>query len=93
MRAAKGTIDELLQSEREVLANWYDTPSYLALKKLLNLERVNIASKLVDIDPTQIVAVARHQGRADVCKQLHLTLMRNHTAQVAIEKKKSRQKT
>lgn len=89
----KGTIDELSPSEREHLAHWFDTPSYIAFKKLLTAERLNTATKLIEIDPKDIVAVARHQGRADNCKQLHLTLKRNHKLQVALEKKKPNQKT
>jgi hypothetical protein len=81
-------IDGMTPSDREALARLYDTPAYEALKRLLNAERLNTATKLVDIDPTDVVAIARHQGRADNCKRLHQTLRANYRAQNALEKRK-----
>lgn len=83
--SAKSTLDLLTLAERTALAHWYDTESYKAFKKLLRLERENTATKLVDIDPTDVVSIARHQGRADNCKKMHLTLKENYQKNVKIE--------
>lgn len=83
----KSMVDQLPPHERELLANWYDTPSYIAFKHLLEQERLNTATKLVDIDPKDVVAIARHQGRADNCKQLNLILKNNYQTHVRVNKK------
>jgi len=72
------TIAELSVGERKALALWYDTVSYKAFKKLMELERVNLATKLVEVLPTDIVTISKHQGRADAYKQLHLVLKKNY---------------
>lgn len=77
---AGATIDLLTVNERKALALWYDTDSYKALKKLSELERHNIATKLLDVAPDDVVSIARHQGRADTLKQQHLTLKNNYTS-------------
>lgn len=83
----KSTFDLLSSGERELLANFYGTPTYEALKHLLELERLNSATKMLEVDPNDVVVIARHQGRADNCKQLHLGLKRNYKSQVKAEKK------
>lgn len=80
--SAKSTLDFLTSAERTALALWYDTESYKAFKKLLQLERENTATKLVDINPTDVVSIARHQGRADNCKQLYIALKKNYEKNV-----------
>lgn len=81
----KTTVELLTTAERRALALWYDTASYKALKKLLKLERENTATKLIDIDPTDSVSIARHQGRADFAKQLHLKMKDNYQVHVRTE--------
>lgn len=90
MKSTERTIDQLTVDQRELLARFYDTPTYNALKHLLELERFNTATKLVDINPTDIVAVARHQGRADACKKLHLTIKANYKENIKLEKTKNK---
>lgn len=75
----KSTVELLTTKERTALALWYDSDSYKAFKRLMELERVNIATKLIDVPADDTVMIARHQGRADACKQLHLTLKDNYT--------------
>lgn len=83
----KSMVELLNTQERKALALWYDTESYRALKKLLELERNNIATKLVDIDPTDVVSISRQQGRADALKQMHLTFKKNYQDNVRTEEK------
>lgn len=73
------TIELLTSKERELLAHFYDSETYKAQKKLLEAERVNTATKLLDVSADDVVTIARHQGRADMAKQLHLTLKANFT--------------
>lgn len=72
------TIDQLSEPERTALALWYDTPSFKAYKKLLELERINLATKLVDVSPLDTVTISKHQGRADAYKQINLILAKNY---------------
>ncbi len=72
------TIEKLSEKEKELLASLFGGQSYAALKKLLETERVNTATKLLDVAADDVVSIARHQGRADFAKQLHITLKKNH---------------
>lgn len=73
----KSTLDQLSETERETLARLYDSELYKPLKKLLEIERLNIATKLVDIDPSDSINIAKQQGRAANCKELNLILKGN----------------
>lgn len=84
-------MDDLTPNQRELLAHWYDTPSFAAFKELLNTTRLNTATKLIDIDPKDIVSIARQQGRAAFAKELNLELKRNFQNQVRLEKKGNKQ--
>lgn len=74
----KSTVELLSVKERTALALWYDTESYKALKHLLQEERLNICTKLLDVAPDDTAVIGRHQGRADGLKQLHLVLKQNY---------------
>jgi len=75
----KSTVEELTTQERTALALWYDTPSFKAFKRLLDLERTNISTKLLLLDPfTEAVFIARHQGRADFAKSINLVIKENY---------------
>lgn len=93
-KATKSTVDELTTQERTALALWYDTPSFKAFKKLLDLERVNISTKLLLLDPyTEAVFVARHQGRADFAKSINLVLKENYQTYVRTEESNNKKKS
>ncbi len=51
----RSSIDQLSPAERLILAQWYDTPSYKALRKLVDIERMELAKDHVDqIDILQV---------------------------------------
>lgn len=82
----KSTVEQLTTQERTALALWYDTPAYKAFKRLLEFERLNISTKLLLLDPyTDAVHIARHQGRADFAKSIHLEIKNNYKEYVRTE--------
>ena len=76
----KSTVDLLSTKERELLARLYESELYAPLKKLLELERNNIASKLLEIPSDDVINISKQQGRAANCKELNLTLKDNFKA-------------
>ena len=70
----KSTFDQLGPKHKALLADMYETDAYEALKKLLEAERLNIATKLLQVPSADSVTIARMQGQAEMCKQLHLNL-------------------
>lgn len=73
----KSTFEQLTPKKRELLARLYDSELYPVLKELLELERLNIATKLIDVPANDVITISKHQGRADFAKQLNLGLKRN----------------
>ncbi len=71
------TIDKMSQNDKELLAGLYTSSYYVPLKKLLEVERSNTATKLLDVPPDDVVTIARHQGGAYMLKQLNLMLRDN----------------
>lgn len=68
----KGTIDQLSQKEREALVHLYGTDSYQALKKLLEIERINIATKCLEAKDFEQVKFLH--GQEVALKELNLLL-------------------
>lgn len=68
----KSIFDQLTKKEKDALAHTYDTDGYKAIKRVLELERLNAASKLIDVPANEIAVVARIQGQAEMCKSLHI---------------------
>ena len=72
----KRTVDNLSPKDRAALARWYDSDSYKALAKLLELERLEIAKGLLIEKETNTIVF--HQGQADGLKRLHQTIRELH---------------
>lgn len=72
----KSTLEQLSAKERELLAHFYDTDTYKALRKLVEVERLEIAKD--HIDQTDILQVRYLSGQASSLKKLCLTLRDNH---------------
>jgi hypothetical protein len=70
----KSTFDQLGPKGKALLVDLYEHDSYSALKKLLELERLNIATQLVSVPADDVKNISRLQGRAEMCKQLHLAI-------------------
>lgn len=94
----KTTVEQLTTEERKVLALFYDTQAFRALKRLLELERLNTSTKLLLLNPTtDSHFISKHQGRAEMCKDLNLLIRDNYREQIRTEesnqkKRKERQK-
>lgn len=69
---------DLSKKDKEALAYLYEIDQYNSFKKFLENERVNIATKLLLVDPNDVVSVAKFQGAAAALKQLHLELKQIH---------------
>lgn len=69
---------ELGKKDKEALAYLYELEQYTSLKKFLEIERVNIATKLLLVDPNDVSSVAKFQGAASALKQLHLEIKQIH---------------
>lgn len=82
----KSTVEQLTTAQRRALALFYDTPAHEALKKLLELERLNTAGKLLLLDPTEHSHfISKHQGRAEGFKDLNLIIKDNYKTYVQTE--------
>lgn len=82
----KSTVEQLTTQERTALALFYDTPAYRALKRLLELGRLNTATKLLELDPTiHHTIMAQHQGRAMFAKELNQEIKHNYKEYVRTE--------
>lgn len=71
-------MSELGKKDKQDLAYIYELDQYGSFKKFLESERVNIATKLLLVDPTDVASVAKFQGAAAALKQLHLELKQIH---------------
>lgn len=72
----KSTLEQLSAKEREALAHFYDTDAYKALRKLVDLERLETAKD--HLDQTDILQVRYLSGQASSLKKLVLTLRDNY---------------
>lgn len=72
----KSTVEQLSGAERKALAHLYDTPAYSALKKLLEFERLNSATKCLSAGSFEEVKYL--QGQESALKGLHLTIKQLH---------------
>lgn len=92
----KSTVEQLTTEERKALALWYDTSTYKIVKKLLEIERLNTATKLLLLNPTTDGHfISKHQGRAEMCKDLHQLVKDNYKTNIRTEEsnKKKRAKS
>jgi len=69
---------ELSSKEKEALALLFEMDEYKALKRLMQHERYNIATKLLSIPADQTVVIAHMQGQAHALKELHQMLRKIH---------------
>lgn len=72
----KSVFDDLTIQERKALAHLYETDGYKALKKAMEVLRVNAATHALDA-PT-FEEVKHLQGQAHGLKQLHQNLKELH---------------
>lgn len=68
----KGIVEQLSKGEREALVRLYGTDSYQALKKLLEMERINIATKCLEAQDFEQVRFL--YGQEVALKELNLLL-------------------
>lgn len=78
----KSTIEQLSIKEREVLAGFYDTPAYKALRRLIDIERLELAKD--HVDEIDIMQVRYLSGQAASLAKLVVTIRDNFKS---IEKK------
>jgi hypothetical protein len=87
----KSTVEQLTTSERTALALFYDTPAFRALRRLLELERLNTATKLLLLNPSvDGHYISKHQGRAEMCKDLNTLIKENYKINVRTEESNSK---
>ena len=70
----KNTIDSLPEKDRIALADLYDSAPYKVLKKLLEVQRLEIAKSCLDTAPETLKYL---QGQAHGLKQLNLSMQDN----------------
>ncbi len=70
------TIDRLNDKQRLALVDLYETDGYKALKRLIELERDELAKKCLTIEPARLQYI---QGEANALKQLHLLVKDLHS--------------
>lgn len=73
---------ELAPKDRAALAAIYESDDYKALKRWIENERFNIATKLLLWPASDSVEIARFQGQAHALKMLNLELKNIHKEQV-----------
>ncbi len=72
----RSTLEQLSEKERKALANFYGTDAEKALRKLIDLERLNLAKD--HVDQVDILQVRYLSGAAHSLKQLVFTLKTNY---------------
>lgn len=82
----KSPLEQLSQGERELLARFVDTPTYIAFKKLIEIERLAIAKD--HVNQLDISNVRFLSGQTVSLKKLIVTLKENYKHMMALEKKK-----
>lgn len=68
----KSTVEQLTKSEREALALFHDSAADKALRKLVDLERLELAKD--HVDQSDILMVRYLSGGANSLKKLVVTL-------------------
>jgi len=71
----KSTTDFLNEKDRMGLADLYEYPEYKSLKKLLEVERLELAKDCLAITGDRLLYI---QGGAAALKKLHKTLQENY---------------
>lgn len=71
----KSTLEELTSAERKALALFYDTPAYQALRRLVDIERLELAKS--HVDQVDILQVRYLSGQTAALKKLIGTLREN----------------
>lgn len=74
----KSTLEELSAADRKALAHFYETPAYAALRKLIDLERLELAKS--HVDQVDILQVRYLSGQTSSLKKLIGTLQENFKA-------------
>jgi hypothetical protein len=72
----KSTLEQLSKNERDALARFYETDGYKALKRLIEIERLEIAKDHVDV--SDIMMIRYLSGQAQSLKKLINTLTENY---------------
>lgn len=67
-------MTELNSKDKIELATIYESSTYKSLKKWLETERLNIATKLLVWPAEDVKEIARFQGQAEALKNLHQVL-------------------
>lgn len=68
----KSTVEQLSPADRKALALWYDSNSYNAFRRLIDIERIELAKDAIDqIDIKQVRYIS---GQAASLKRLVGTL-------------------
>ena len=68
----KSTVEQLTPAERKALVLFYETPAYQALRRLIDIERLELAKDHVDL--TEILQVRYLSGQVASLKKLAGTL-------------------
>ena len=68
----KSTVEQLSPNQRQALVSFYETDTYKALKRLIELERLELAKDHVDV--TEIGQIRYLSGQAAGLKKLVKTL-------------------
>lgn len=71
----KSTIEQLSNDDRELLALLYDKPDWKVLRKLIDIERLELAKDA--IDQKDIMDVRYYSGQAEGLKRLVETVDQN----------------
>lgn len=72
----KSTLEQLSSKEREALAHLYGTDAFKALRKLIDVERLELAKD--HVGQTDILQVRYLSGQSDGLKKLVLTVRDVH---------------
>jgi hypothetical protein len=72
----KSTLEKLSKADKQALAHFYDTDSYKALRRLVDLERIELAKD--HVDQTDMMLVRYLSGQIQGLKKLILTLKTNY---------------
>lgn len=72
----KSTVEQLTPKDRKLLALFYETDTYASLKRLCELERVQLAKDAIDL--RDIADVRYYSGQAASLKKLFGTLKDNY---------------
>lgn len=74
----KSTLEQLTAAERKALAHLYETDGYMALRKLIDIERLELAKS--HVDQIDILQIRYLSGQTSSLKKLVGTLQENFKA-------------